>query len=100
MKRTVGCGVGFVLILGLAACSDSLGPDCDDCPDDAHWEYTCVGWIAPICDTYCVSSTDGGGVRMLDECCCGDKDLPAETSAPISWRPLRPQAMSLMLTRR
>lgn len=79
-----------VLSLGLAGCSDFLAPDCDGCPGNAHWEYRCVGWIAPVCDTYCVS-----GDRLLDECCCGDKDLGKAALAATSWRPLRMRATTI-----
>jgi len=77
-----------VLTFGLTGCIDIFSPDCDDCPSDAHWENTCIGWIAPVCGTYCVSSSNGG-VRLLDECCCGGKDLGKATLESASWRPLK-----------
>lgn len=89
MKRIVNCGLGILLMVGLTGCIDLGGPKCDDCPDDARWQYACLGWIAPVCDTYCLSSTEDGGVRLLDECCCGKKDMSKASVENISWRPLK-----------
>lgn len=86
MRLMMVRGAAVLVMLCLSSCADLLSPDggCRDCPGGAHWEYTCVGWIAPVCDTYCVSNS-GGGVRVLDGCCCSGKALPAAapaTSAP------------------
>ncbi len=93
MKRLLMLGAGLLLALCLSSCADLLlpGEGCGDCAG-AHWENTCLGWIAPVCDTYCVSGS-GGGVRLLDECCCAGKALPAAPradgpAAPPAWRPL------------
>jgi hypothetical protein len=83
-----------LLTLGLAGCLDLFAPECDNCPNNAHWEYTCVGWIAPVCDTYCVESRDGG-VRMLDKCCCGGKAQSGAVPASVSWRPLKTRAATM-----
>ncbi len=85
MKRTLGLIMGVLLALCLSSCADLLSPDggCGDCPGGAHWENTCIGWIAPVCDTYCVSSA-GDGLRLLDECCCGGKARPAAALPPFA----------------
>lgn len=84
MKRMIGAGLGLLLTLCLSSCFGSLWPDdCGDCPGDAHWEYTCVGWIAPVCDNYCVT-TASGAVRVLEECCCSDKARPDPQAT--AWR--------------
>ncbi len=80
MRRTLAWILAALLALGATSCSDLLSPGCGGCPGDAHWESTAVGWIAPVYDTYCVS-TSGGAVRLLDECCCDGKALSAAAAA-------------------
>jgi hypothetical protein len=87
MKRQIRAGLACLCGLGLSSCSGLLWPDgCGDCAGGAHWETTCIGWIAPVCDTYCVS-TSGGSVQLLDACCCGDKAQPAPRAR--AWRPVK-----------
>ena len=83
MKRMIGVMLGALLALGVSSCGDLLSPGCGDCPSGAHWERTCLGWISPVCDTYCVAYHNGT-TQLLDECCCGDKSLPAVVSAPAA----------------
>ena len=92
--RDRAAGAVAVLTLGLTGCLDMFSPECSNCPSDAHWERTCIGWIAPVCDTYCVSPRDGG-VRLLDDCCCGGKDLGATDHESATWRPLKARAGTL-----
>jgi hypothetical protein len=83
MKRMIGVVLGALLALGVSSCGDLLSSGCGNCPSGAHWERTCLGWISPVCDTYCVAYRDGA-TQLLDECCCGDKALPPAAPASSS----------------
>ena len=94
MRKLLGTGGLILLMLTVSACLDLFEPGCDDCGTKPHWEYTCIGWIAPVCDTYCVSTTEDGGVRLLDDCCCGSRSgsISPQADEDPEWRPLRHRA--------
>ena len=92
LRKGLVCGAISLLVPTLAGCIDILGPSCEDCGPNPHWEYTCIGWIAPVCGTYCVSTTEDGGVQLLEDCCCGGGSSASpfgKASEEVEWRPLR-----------
>lgn len=95
-RRGILGAVMIVPLVTLAGCADLLGPSCDDCGPNPHREHTCLGWIAPVCGTYCVSTTADGGIRLLDDCCCGGDGATLRSdraNGEVTWRPLRFRAV-------
>jgi hypothetical protein len=81
-----------IIPLTLVGCGDNC-----DCPGEGVWVRDCVGWIAPVCGTYCMEAGTNSATLIPDCCCEGSSGKPSTPTDPTAsmgepvatpWRPM------------